>query len=35
LSDCELSFHLKPIGVKRDKLKSFMDLDIVPKRAYF
>jgi hypothetical protein len=35
LSDCELSFYLKLIGVKGDKFKSFMDLAIAPNMPVF
>lgn len=35
LSDRELSFHLISIGIKRNKLKSFMDLDIAPDEHVF
>ena len=31
LLDRKLSFYLKSIGVKRDKLKYFIDFDIMPK----
>lgn len=35
LPDYELSFYLKVIGVKEDKLKSFMDLVIAPNMPVF
>lgn len=35
MSDRELSFHLKLIGVKKYKLKLFIDLDIVPNGLVF
>jgi hypothetical protein len=35
VSDHELSFHLKLIGVKEDKLMSFMDLDAMPNGTIF
>jgi hypothetical protein len=35
LSDLKLSFHLKPIGIRKDILKYFIDFDIVPNRLVF